>query len=97
VTSALAILVLMALIIFVDVFQAKKGFSFLIDSGQNPMVAYSGINSLILPLLALTRLNILLQDITPTPWLGVLGGAFVTYLVALATTIFTRKQIFLRS
>ncbi len=97
VTSGLAIFALMAMIIFVDVFQKKKGFAFLIDSGQNPMVAYAGINSLILPLLALTRLNVLLHDITPTPWLGVLGGAFVTYLVALATTIFTRKKIFLRT
>ncbi len=97
VTSGLAIFVLMALMISVDILKQRKGFQFLIDSGQNPMIAYAGINSLILPLLALTRLNDLLQILTPTPWLGVLRGAFVTYLIALATTLFTRRKIFLRT
>lgn len=97
VTSGLAIFVLIALMISVDMLKQRKGFRFLIDSGQNPMVAYAGINSLILPLLALTRLNDLLQILTPTPWLGVLRGAFITYLIALATTLFTKRKIFLRT
>ena len=97
VTSGLAIFVLIALMISLDILKQRKGFQFLIDSGQNPMIAYAGINSLILPLLAITRLDVLLQILTPTPWLGVLRGAFVTYLIALATTLFTRKKVFLRT
>lgn len=97
VTSGLAILILIALVISIDILNRKKAFQFLIDSGQNPMIAYAGINSLIAPLLALTGLGNLLQIITPTPWLGVLRGAFITFLIALATTLFTRKKIFLRT
>lgn len=97
VTGGLAIFILVALIIFVDIMNQRKVVQFLIDSGQNPMIAYAGINNLIPPILGLTRIDLLLQAITPTPWLGVLRGAFITYLVAVSTTIFTRKKIFLRT
>lgn len=97
VTSGLAIFILIALVIFVDILKQRKVIQFLIDSGQNPMIAYAGINNLIPPILGLTKIDVLLQAITPTPWLGVLRGAFITYLVAVSTAVFTRKKIFLRT
>ncbi|MGC8654639.1 MAG: DUF5009 domain-containing protein, partial [Candidatus Kryptoniota bacterium] len=97
VTGGLAIFILIALVILVDIMNKKRAVQFLIDSGQNPMIAYAGINNLIPPILGLTRIDLLLQAITPTPWLGVLRGAFITYLVAVSTTIFTRRRIFLRT
>ncbi len=97
VTSGLAIFVLIAFLIIVDILKQRRSLQFLIDSGQNPMIAYAGINNLIAPILGLTGLNTFLDSITPTPWLGVLRGAFITYLIALATTIFTKRKVFLRT
>jgi predicted acyltransferase len=99
VTSGLAMFILIVLFILIDIFKLKEKnfFSMLIDSGQNPMIAYAGINNLVMPILVVTKLYGLLQTITSTPWLGVLRGAFITYVVALATTIFTKLKVFLRT
>ncbi len=97
VTSGLAMFLLIFFIIAVDVFKKERWLRLLIQNGQNPLVAYAGINSLIPPILALTKLDGVIQAITPTPWLGVLRGAFLTYLVALATRFFTKQRIFLRT
>lgn len=97
VTSGLAIFTLIALTIAIDILKKRRGFMFLIESGQNPMVAYCGVQNLIPPILGLTHLDQLLQSITPTPWLGALRGAFVTFLVALGASIFTKRKIFLRT
>ncbi len=97
VTSGLAIFVLIALVILVDVLDHKKSLRFLIDCGQNPMIAYAGADNLIAPILALTGLSFVLKVLTPTPWLGVIGDAIITYLVALSTVVLTRKKVYLRT
>jgi hypothetical protein len=97
VTTGLAIFMLIAFIVALDVLRWKKGFGLLVRTGQNPLVAYAGVNSLVPPILGMTRLDGVLGAITPTPWLGVLRGAFHTYLVALASAFCTAKRIFLKT
>ncbi|MBE0558269.1 MAG: DUF5009 domain-containing protein, partial [Proteobacteria bacterium] len=97
VTTGLAIFMLLAFIIVLDIFQWKKGFALLTRTGQNPLVAYAGVNSLVPPILGLTQLDSVLGAITPSPWLGALRGAFHTYLVALASSLCTKKKIFLKT
>ena len=97
VASGLAIFLLIALTVLVDLLGYKKSMKFLIECGQNPMIAYAAGDSLIAPIFGLTGLSIVLKDLTPMPWLGVVGAAVITYLVALSTVFFTRKKIFLRT
>ena len=97
VASGLAIFILIALTVLVDVLSFKKSMKFLIECGQNPMIAYAAGDILIAPIFGLTGLSIVLKDLTPMPWLGVIGAAVITSLVAISTVFFTRKKIFLRT
>ncbi len=94
VTSGLAICLLIAFTIALD--RYRRGFRLLIDNGQNPMLAYAGINNLVHPLLALTGITTLLGTMT-APWLGFLRGVIITLLLALAVSAFTRARILWRS
>jgi thiosulfate reductase cytochrome b subunit len=80
-----------------DVFKKRKRLMVLVENGQNPMIAYAGVTNFIPPLLALTGIAPLLESLTPTPWLGFIRGLFVTLLLALAVSVFTKKKIYLRT
>lgn len=97
VTCGLAIFMLIAFTIIIDVFKKKRPLQLLIDNGQNPMIAYAGVSNFILPVLALTNLSLVLQRLTPTPWLGFLRGLFETILMALVVSFFTRRKVFWRT
>lgn len=97
VTSGLAVFMLTAFTIVINVFRKKRWLSLLIDNGQNPMIAYVGSANFILPVLTITGLSARLHSITPTPWLGFGRGVFLTMLLALMVTFFTRKKIFWRT
>jgi predicted acyltransferase len=97
VTSGLAICLLIAFSIAIDVFKQRRPLQLLIDNGQNPMIAYAGINNFITPVLALTGLGGLLSRFASTPWLGFGKGLFITLLMALAVSLLTRRKIFWRT
>jgi predicted acyltransferase len=97
VTSALAICVLIGFSILIDVFRRKRWVQLLIENGQNPMIAYSGINNLIIPLLALTQVDQLLARLNASPWLGFWHGVIITLLLALSVSLFTKKRVFWRT
>lgn len=97
ITSGLAICVLILFILLVDVLSRKRWVQLLIDNGQNPMIAYAGINNLILPLLALSGLDTLLSRLTVSPWLGFVRGAIITLLLALSVSLFTKLKVFWRT
>ena len=61
------------------------------------MIAYAGINNLIIPVLALTGAGRLLSAMAATPWLGFLRGAIITLLLALSVSLCTNKKVFWRS
>jgi len=97
VTSGLAIVVFIGCSILIDVFRQKRWFGLLIDNGQNPMIAYAGINNFITPILALTGGSVWLDHLATTPWRGFLKGAIITLLMALTVSLLTRLKIFWRT
>lgn len=97
VTSGLAICTLITFSILIDVFQQKRWLRLLIDNGQNPMIAYAGINNFITPVLALTGGSALLAKFATTPWRGFWKGAIITLLMALTVSFLTRRKIFWRT
>ena len=97
VTSGLAICTFIAFSILIDVWNQKRPLRLLIDNGQNPMIAYAGINNFIIPILALTGGATLLTQFATTPWRGFCKGAIITLLVALVVSFLTRKKIFWRT
>lgn len=96
-TSGLAICFLIGSMIMINVFKKERWLKLLIDTGQNPMIAYAGITNLLPPLLGLTKLNELIRTLTPTPWLGALGGLLKTILLGYIISIFTKNKIFWRT
>jgi hypothetical protein len=97
VTSGLAICVYIGFSILMDVFQQKRWVRLLIDNGQNPMIAYAGINNFIIPVLVLTGVNTWLTQFATSPWRGFWEGACITLLLALTVSFLTRKKIFWRT
>ena len=97
VTSGLAICALIAFTILIDVWNQRRPLRLLIDNGQNPMIAYAGINNFITPILALTGGATLLDKFASTPWRGFWKGAIITLLMALVVSFLTRRKIFWRT
>lgn len=97
VTAGLAIFLLMALLILIEVWQRRRGFQLLIANGQNPMLAYVGVSFAIMPVLQLTGLYPLLQAVTAAPWLGFLRGCLLTWLLAVMVNFFTKRKIVWRT
>jgi hypothetical protein len=83
--------------IIINVFQKERWLKLIIDTGQNPMIAYAGITNLLPPLIGLTQLDKLIRALTPTPWLGAFGGFFKTVLLGYIISFFTKNKIFWRT
>ncbi len=94
VCTGLALFSLSALTILLVEFKSRRWFSLLEDVGKNPMIGYSAMSNLILPLLALTGLDLRLADMLSTPWQGVLRGALETLLLALVVRLCSRLGIY---
>jgi len=97
ITAGLAFLILGALMILTAIYKIEKPFSLLAYNGQNPMIAYVTMANLILPILALTHIQPLLDRTFGSPWLGVLLGALETLLLACIVSIFSSRRIFWRT
>lgn len=96
-TGGLATHVLVGLWALFDVFEVRRGFKILIESGQNPLVAYAGINNFTRPLLALTGVGPVLTSTFSDPWSGALVGVGVTWFTVWTASICTRNGIFLKT
>ena len=97
VTAGLAHCVLIGFSIIIDRFRHRRWLQLLIDNGQNPMIAYAGINNFITPVLALTLVLNWSADHATTPWLGLLRGLTITLLMAVTVSFLTRRKIFWRT
>jgi predicted acyltransferase len=97
VSTALAIFLLIALTIVIEVFEKKRWPQILIDNGQNPMIAFVSMSVLISPIFALTSLADLVETLTAIPWLGFVRGLFYTSLVAGVVAMLTRHGIVWRT
>lgn len=97
VTTGLALYSYIAFSVITNHFRRPRVLGLLIDTGQNPMVAYVAGNVVVLPLLSLTGLASLLTMLTFDPWLGFVKGVIVTLLVALIAAYCTKKRLFWRT
>ena len=97
VTAGLAIFMLVAFTIIIDIFKKRRCLQLLIDNGQNPMIGYIGRFTLVLPLLFLTRLNPLMDKLFVSPWAGFVHSVITTLIIALVVSVFTKKKIFWRT
>ena len=97
ITTGLAIFILIAFSIVIDVFNKKQGMQLLIDNGKNPMIAYVGFANLIWPVLALTGLDHVMATLTPTPWLGFVRGVLYTLVLALIVQFLTKIKCIWRT
>ncbi len=97
VTSGLALCLLIGFSIVVSACRKARWLGLLIENGQNPMIAYAGINNFITPLLGLTGVNTVLAQWATTPWLGFWRALMVTLLMAATVGYLTRRRVFWRT
>ncbi|MFM7294659.1 MAG: DUF5009 domain-containing protein [Burkholderiales bacterium] len=97
VTSGLAFMLLVSLMVIIDLGRIRRGFGLLIATGQNPLVAYAGVQSLVPPVLGITGIAGVIEKFTATPWLGAVRGGFYTWLVAAAGAFLARRGILLKT
>ena len=95
VTVAIALFLLIALTILINMFQWRPWL--LIDNGQNPMIAYVAFANLLWPILQLTGLEDLILELTNNPLMGAVKGIAYTLPIALLTSYFTRIKFFWRA
>ena len=97
VTSGLALYLLVGFSIVVSACRKARWLGLLIENGQNPMIAYAGINNFITPLLGLTGVNAVLAQWATSPWLGFWRALMVTLLMAATVGYLTRRRVFWRT
>lgn len=97
VTAGMALFILIAFTVIIDILNQQKWVQLLIDNGQNPMIAYVGFANLLWPILALTQIEPIIIEHTHTPILGFLKGLVYTTIVALIVSLFTRMKLFWRT
>ena len=95
ISTGLAIFTLIFFSIIIDYFSNNKLFRYIIESGQNPMVAYVAGSFVVLPILVFTGLMPYINQLYEiTPWLGIVKGLIITSGM-MAITVFTvRKKWF---
>lgn len=96
-TTGLALFFVIGASLIIDFFGWRKGLSLLIDTGQNPMIAYAGGGNLITPLFGLLGITSLFNEYFTTPWLGFIKGVIFTLALAYAVRLFTRYKVFWRA
>ncbi len=96
-TTGLAIILLMAFIIIIDIWRKPGYLKLLIDSGQNPMIAYVGMKCIIHPIIQPTGIFGLMEKLTSAPWPGFFRGLFLTIVLAWIVSVFTHKKLFWRA
>ena len=89
-TGGMSFMTLILLSVVCDYFKCHRSTSFLVMSGQNPMVAYVACDLLIYPILGICGLMQHLGFFATSPWLGFLQGVLLTSLAVIVTMFFTR-------
>ncbi|HET8829281.1 MAG TPA: DUF5009 domain-containing protein, partial [Pelobium sp.] len=72
----------------------KRVFKIVAKVGQNPMIAYTAGNLLLIPLLRISNLEVTLGILNQNAWLGFARGLIFTTTVALITLFFTNRRVF---
>ena len=97
ITTAIALFLLIAFTIVIDIFKGRKCLQLLIDNGQNPMIAYVAFANLLWPILTLTQLEPVILEYTKTPTTGFLKGVIYTLPIAILVSLCTKLKLFWRT
>ena len=98
VTAGLAVYMIIAFTIIIDIFKKQDYVQLLINNGQNPMIAYVGFANLLWPILNILNINSFINDLTSaSPWLGFIKGVVYTLIIALLVQFFTRRRLYWRT
>ncbi len=97
VSSGLAFMALMIFSIICDYYKCYRSTSFLVMTGQNPMIAYVATGLLTGPVLNLLGIMPLFSVFSTSPWLGFLQGVILTSIAMFITMFFTRIKWFWRT
>lgn len=95
VTVGLAIFTLIFFSIVIDYFENKRSFMYIVESGQNPMVAYVAGTFVVVPVLVFIGLMPHINKLYEiTPWFGMLKGIIITGGMMVITVFTVRKKWF---
>lgn len=98
VTDGLAIFMLIAFTIIIDIKRHSKWFAALvIENGQNPMIAYVGGAHLLMPIMVLTGIATLIEPVSKGAAAGTIVAVIQTLIIALVVCVFTKCKIFWRT
>lgn len=97
ITTAIALFILIAFTVLIDIFKGRRCLQLLIDNGQNPMIAYVAFANLLWPILSLTNLEPVILEYTKTPTTGFLKGVIYTLPIALLVSLCTKLKLFWRT
>jgi hypothetical protein len=97
VTAGLGCMALIAFHVICDYLHCRRGSSFLVMSGQNPMIAYVACDLLIYPLFNLLGITKWFGVFHISPWMGFLQGILLTAFALLVTMFFTKIKCFWRT
>lgn len=97
VTSGLAFFALIVLSVVCDYFKQAKAMSFLVKTGQNPMIAYATTSMLVMPILTIAGVTQYFDVFHNGAFMGLLRGIVLTALAVLVTMFFTNKKWFWRT
>lgn len=99
VTVAMSLYLLAALTVWIDVQGWRQwwAWGWVIDNGQNPMIAYAGIRTVLPPLVSVTGAEALASRVLTHPWLFFLWSCAKTGVLAALTAVFTRARVFWRT
>lgn len=93
----MAILLLIAFTIIIDIFSQKIWLQLLIDNGLNPMIAYMGFANLLWSILVLTGWSPLIVEMTSAPEKGFFRGLVYTLTLGCIVSFSSRFRLFLRT
>ncbi|MEG1765774.1 MAG: DUF5009 domain-containing protein [Muribaculaceae bacterium] len=96
-TAGLSFYALIFFSVVCDYFKCTRSTSFLVMSGQNPMIAYVAGDLLLMPLLNILGLYSLLGIFHISPVMGFLQGVILTTCAVLVTMFFTKIKWFWRT
>lgn len=95
ITTGLAVMALLFFSVVIDYFGNKRIFRYIIESGQNPMVAYVAGTFVVLPLLIFSQLMPFINQLHEvTPWFGLFKGLIITSGTVAITVFTVRKKWF---
>ena len=97
VTSGLAFISMITFSIICDIYRWKIIAKPLEMAGQNPMIAYVAPQLFVIPIINLLGLNVYLDLLNQTAWMGFLRGVIVTFISVAIAILFTRIKWFWRT